>query len=260
FNNLEEAIGVIEDLLKENPNYYRAMLLLAEIYIIKKNYEAAINIVQKSFQLAPDSSWAYRVYANILFEQSKNMEAIESFKKALEYSDSLNDEIIARYELSFALYSIGKLSEALNVLEKVKKIDIIDIEPVPLSLSILNFLMEIYLLLKDYKSTEDLALRIIKSKNKIYYKYKAFACLCIIQKKFDKAIKYYTKVVEKCLNAKDKTQALLFLSLLYFLKNEKKQALEYVEKAINELPFVEFYKLIKKRMLLDNLNKYLTLV
>ena len=83
-HKLQEAIYLYEQGIKYNPEHYRAMYNLANIYVVYEDYYQALKNYEKALQIKPEYEVARIDYAIILSETHKTDEAIEQYQKVLE--------------------------------------------------------------------------------------------------------------------------------------------------------------------------------
>lgn len=98
FMDLDKALKDYEHLLKlktfENLTGHE-ILMVSKIYVAKKNYDKALEIVNKGLKLIPNEPFILDVKFQIYLEQNKDKEAFETLNNILEiypdYSGALNN-------------------------------------------------------------------------------------------------------------------------------------------------------------------------
>ena len=82
---LQEAIYDYEKAVKIHPTHYKALYNLANIYVVYEDYYSALNNYEKALMVKPDYEVARIDYALILSQVYRIDDAIEQYKKVLEY-------------------------------------------------------------------------------------------------------------------------------------------------------------------------------
>ena len=83
--HLQEAIYCYEKGIKLHPGHYKAMYNLANIYVVYEDYYSALKNYEKALYVKPDYEVARIDYAIILSQVYRVDDAIEQYKKVLEY-------------------------------------------------------------------------------------------------------------------------------------------------------------------------------
>jgi len=159
--NFSKAIKYFDKGLKLDSNDVWFLNEKSECYFILKDYKKALNIVNKAYDLEPNNLTTLYNMGILLFESHREKEALKFFKKALEldienpilyseigktYATLNNEEKASKYfkkalfyinnelnkndnrcdllvEKSISLFYLGKRDEALDVINKVLKMD-----------------------------------------------------------------------------------------------------------------------------------------
>jgi tetratricopeptide (TPR) repeat protein len=119
---LDAAINKYEECLKINPNYVRALLLLAEAYELKECLEKAKICYEKIIAFKPNNVAANIKVAKICKETNQLKEAIASYKKAIHFKPNLSFRIYI--DFAEILNETEQLEEAIATYKKA-----IEIEP-----------------------------------------------------------------------------------------------------------------------------------
>ena len=82
---LQEAIYCYEKGVKLHPGHYKALYNLANIYVLYEDYYSALKNYEKALSVKPDYEIARIDYALILSQVYRVDDAIEQYKKVLEY-------------------------------------------------------------------------------------------------------------------------------------------------------------------------------
>jgi tetratricopeptide (TPR) repeat protein len=115
-NALKEQLKAVE----ANPNNDDSLMLLGGIYIELKQYDKAVEVLQKSTLINSKNGSAYYLLAWALEELNKNKEALEAIKKAVEIRPNEVSYIVslgANYE------EVGDRKAAKESFEKALKLN-----------------------------------------------------------------------------------------------------------------------------------------
>ena len=82
---LQEAIYCYEKGVKYHPTHYKALYNLGNIYVVYEDYYSALKNYEKALNIKPDYERARIDYALILSQVYRVDDAIEQYKKVLEY-------------------------------------------------------------------------------------------------------------------------------------------------------------------------------
>ena len=81
-----EAIGLFEDVIRQNPEQEEAYLYLSQCYVNKKNYQKALEVLKRLVGVEPESVNAYYYIGSIQSSYLKQTaEAIRTYRKILEW-------------------------------------------------------------------------------------------------------------------------------------------------------------------------------
>ena len=116
----EEALNVLESVLKHEPNNVRALKQLAKLFSSEGNYNELITIYNKLLSINSSD------YTTLL-ELSKSLIIIKKDAAAIKFLIQLLEEqstnLEARYLLAQSYYNLNKFTEGLNELENLLKLD-----------------------------------------------------------------------------------------------------------------------------------------
>lgn len=111
----DEAIGRLMNLLKQQPDYYEASIVLADILNSKKAYKEAVQVYMNAIKYKP---YDYELYYNL----GMTFTMLNDFAKAKEYYEKaaqINSNLYhARYSLGQLNLLYGDLEEAENCFMK----------------------------------------------------------------------------------------------------------------------------------------------
>lgn len=108
--NLDGALDVYQDILKEEPNNADALHLLGVVYAQKGMHQAAIEFLDKAIDLNPSDGNYYKNYGNICLQLAKFDDAVINYKKSLSIVE-VDPEIFFR--IGFCLQKKNKIDEAI---------------------------------------------------------------------------------------------------------------------------------------------------
>lgn len=91
----DEAIGIYNGMLKEDPGHPGVYVNLAAIQIKKRNMEDAIALCKKAIALEPNNATAHNNIAVAYYVQGKYDLAIQHCDLAIKYGYKVKDELIA---------------------------------------------------------------------------------------------------------------------------------------------------------------------
>jgi tetratricopeptide (TPR) repeat protein len=115
-NALKEQLKAVE----ANPNDDDSLMLLGGIYIELKQYDKAVEVLQKSVKINPKNILAHHSLSIALGELNRDKEALDSIKKAVEL-DSNNYEFLSFLGANFE--ETGDSKAAKESFEKALKLN-----------------------------------------------------------------------------------------------------------------------------------------
>lgn len=123
----DEAISILKEFLAKNPEFYPALINLAECYREKGDYDQAIEFYQQAMaESKKDDRWAKEVVAKALsgigecyLRKGDLDQAQNYFKQAVDFSP--DDEMVA-YNVGELYFSNQKLDEAIHYFSLAIKI------------------------------------------------------------------------------------------------------------------------------------------
>ena len=206
---------------EENPYFYYVMCKYAQY---NKDYKSAEELCEKVVSLLPETRKAYQEVINILQKEGKTDKYLNYLKIYYQKFHRPEDFLFVakKYE------QINKFDEALNVLEKAKKL-------YPNNPDISAYLVDIYSKKKDVEKMESQLKELLKNpkfKNKAGA-YFLLAKLEIMRSNFQKAEEYLKKAFQ--LNKKS-SQIYVLLAELYRQKGNYKKAEKVYLEVLKENP------------------------
>jgi tetratricopeptide (TPR) repeat protein len=152
-NSVDEAINSLEvissnDSFTENHKYY-----LASLYEKDQEFDKASDLIFEVLEKEPENAHAWNFLGYSLIERGIDLDkAYEYLSKAVKISP--NDGYI-RDSLGWYYYKVGRISDALDELNKAKKLE-------PQDVSIQKHLAIIYTSKKDFRSAKKYIVEAIK--------------------------------------------------------------------------------------------------
>lgn len=116
-NEEEKAIELIHQLSEDDPNYPKALLLLADIYQMEGLYEVSEQKLLQAKDMLPDEVIIDFALGELYLDQGRFIEAIRSYEKVLEKEEEIGGVNIHQ-RIGDALSGGGAFEEALPHYEK----------------------------------------------------------------------------------------------------------------------------------------------
>jgi len=119
--NLTDARKKLEEILaqdRDDPDANRRMAFIE--YYYHRNIDTALELIQKSIARQPDEAENYRIQGDVYAACSRYVDALESYRKALE-KDSINANLY--YSMGMACFKKGDRVEAKAYWENSVRID-----------------------------------------------------------------------------------------------------------------------------------------
>ena len=85
---LDQAIEEFERTVELEPDHFRALYDLGRLYLVKENYQKAVDILNRFVQLRPWISQAYLLKSRAHIELNETQEAIESLETSFAYDET----------------------------------------------------------------------------------------------------------------------------------------------------------------------------
>jgi predicted O-linked N-acetylglucosamine transferase (SPINDLY family) len=107
----EEAKKICKQELIKNPKHFETINLLSIIYLQEKNYEKAIDLINKAITIKPNHQALYN-NLGVIYKEIENYEfAIKNFKKAIKINSNYSE---AHNNIAIVYQILKKSNEALN--------------------------------------------------------------------------------------------------------------------------------------------------
>lgn len=115
--------GLWKNDLRINPRNELSTLMLVDYYRVQGRRQEAILMLRELIKNAPNFEKALSTYAGVLVEDSQFTEAIEVAKQAISLEDTLNCVSSARLPLASAYIELGRPMDAIKVLDRISIAD-----------------------------------------------------------------------------------------------------------------------------------------
>ena len=119
--NLASAIQKLSKALQLNPDYIPALNQLAEIYESRKEFDQAINYLQRLIKFQPDNGISHARLARAMMAQKNIQGAIASYQKAFALQPEQPEWVYRN--LADALNQNGQIEEAIAAYQKAIEIN-----------------------------------------------------------------------------------------------------------------------------------------
>ena len=228
---VDEAIGIIKNIIADDPEIIDAYFTLGNIYFKEGNYKEAIANFQESLERRPDDSFAIINIANA-YRRMGNLEEAEKF-----ILDNI-EKGISDSQFYFILGGIKviqeKNDEAIKYYQQCLSLN-------PSSSSSYNALAAIYLNKKDFAQAEKYVNQALELNPKLREAHYYLAQILEERNEHNKAIEAYKKELEY---SPTHFRASFNLSRLYRVMGQGEEELKYLEKTIEinpDFPLSYFY-------------------
>ena len=227
----DEALSILEDVLKTKPESASIRILMGKAFEGKKENEKAYQLYKEAVEKNPEYLRAHNTVADFLLKIGKKKEALDSLERAAKISPFNADRQI----------TIGKLAlENEKDPEKARRAFKTAMRENP---QMAEDIAEAYL--KNDKAEEaEMFFRTSLAQKENVHVYNRLGIALRRQKKWKKAIEEYMKA----LNVERKNETIFYnIGTAYLEGNKKKDAVEYFKKALAIDPnFEEAKKILQK--------------
>jgi tetratricopeptide (TPR) repeat protein len=114
-NQPDQAIQLVEQVVKKNPEHFRAINLLGEIYLSQKRFSEAEDNFRKAIAVQDKWSVPYQNLVKVKLLQDKQEEALSVLKEGFEKSQ---DQVLG-IELASALDKLGLADESKQTYQEI---------------------------------------------------------------------------------------------------------------------------------------------
>jgi choline-sulfatase len=116
---LEEAVGILRELIKDNPSGLNPRRLLAMVYSRQKNYEGAIEIYRGILSERPNDGQAAKFLGIALVDTGKYQDGFDTLQRAIRMGGG---DALACNSLGIAQSNLGKVNDAVESYRKALSI------------------------------------------------------------------------------------------------------------------------------------------
>lgn len=113
-----DAISYLDSIQEDDPDYPRALLILADLYQMQGLVEVSENKLRQAKQLLPDESIIDFALGELYASEGKNNQAIKFYEELLNQGKTLIAGVDINGRLAEVLSSAGKFEEALPFFER----------------------------------------------------------------------------------------------------------------------------------------------
>jgi len=225
-SDAEKYFNQAMDLGEDDPATY---VLLAEAYSSSyggKNYDKAIELLNKAIKENPKYSRTYLAMGNIYLDKGNGTEAIKNYQKAIDISGN-DPEPFTRISKVYVL--IRNYTDAISLLNDAIKHD-------PTYSPAYNEMAELYVDMKDYSKAAEYYLQYIEASEITSERQKRFAFILYLNKEYDKTINILTDVMSK---ERDNSASIRLMAFAYLKLDDIENSKLYFQKLF-ELPSVDY--------------------
>lgn len=119
-NRFDEAIELLEDALRQKPDYGDAALRLGHCYQSKGSYADAEGAYRRALEIEPGSLMVQQSLGGVLNDMQRSVEAEQLLRRALEQSRDVRQTAALRQNLAVSLKQQGRFEEALDLFDRAK--------------------------------------------------------------------------------------------------------------------------------------------
>jgi tetratricopeptide (TPR) repeat protein len=112
-NRLDSALGLIKLATEYCPTSYKPWMSMAEVCLLKKEYESSLNSSLEALKINPSSADAYQNLGSSFFHLAKFDEAKHAFETSLLLNPATKE---AKHSLGLVLFKQDKIQEALKIM------------------------------------------------------------------------------------------------------------------------------------------------
>lgn len=185
-NNTRQAKETLLSLEKKFPDNKEALLKLAELYFIVKQYQESITYINKSLKLDEHQARAYHMKGNVYLEIGDTAKAISSFQTAIEQDNAFAD---AHYDLGM-LFAAKKNPLALQYYANALKIQPAHEQALYAKAKYYQDLNKYDEAIVEYKSM------LLRIKNCEACEYNLGAIYLEVKKDYQQALTHFSKAIE----------------------------------------------------------------
>ncbi len=219
----EEALALLDAMLKRNPVDREALLIRAAVLLADKKIDPAIRDLDALLKVAPGDARAHRLKTRAHLLKQESAQARESLENAIL---DRPQEAVAELQLAEVLLQIGGDEQALPVLEMILRF-------APDHIGALQSIAKIHIAKQQWEEARPLVQRLQENDpaNAVGYYYDGI----ILQGegKFEASIRVFEQALER---APDGVEPLIALSRSLLALDRAQEALDRVQQVVNRNP------------------------
>jgi tetratricopeptide (TPR) repeat protein len=223
--NYANALGLIEESVRLQPNNPEALSQLGHVYSKMNQYEKAVDVYTQSLNLDPDNFRTSFGLGMAYMRLRKYQEAIPPFQQCTQTNPDFPDGF---YNLGLAYQSLDQLENAARAFEEFVKIN-----PGP-AWTGLNQLGSIYMKLEQYDKAIQAFEEVVKTNSQDLKANYSLAYAYDMSNQFEKAAPLYKKLIE--LNPKDAKSYQNMLFRLYDKAGDYENAVLVSQEIVDQAP------------------------
>ncbi|MBK8806018.1 MAG: tetratricopeptide repeat protein [Bacteroidales bacterium] len=189
----------------------------ATVYFWRKEYDLAINEIDKELEKNPTNSDALHLKGSCLSKNGKQQDAIEYINKAIEIKDTISTYY---YNRALAHDRMGNILKAIPDYEKAHELK-------PTDEKAINNLGMCYFDLEMFDKSEEVFRKIVYTNRNNLFANKNLALSCLRQNKLEEAEKYY-KIAN---DIEPNNSEILYTIGIICAKQEKDEACDWFKAA-----------------------------
>ncbi len=250
-DNYANALGLIEESVRLQPNNPEALSQLGHVYSKMNQYEKAVDIYTKSLNLDPDNYQTSFGLGIAYFRLRKYQEAIAPLKQCTQTNPEFPDGF---YNLGLTYQSLDQLENAARAFE-----DFVKINPGP-AWTGLNQLGSVYMQLEQYDKAIVAFEEVVRENSQDLKANYSLAYAYDMSNQYEKAAPLYRKLIQ--LNPKDAQSYRNMLFRLYDKAGDLENAVSVSQEIVDEAPedaqnhYNLGYALLKKEDLENALSAF----
>ncbi len=115
----EEAIALLEQVIKKEPDQFIAYRQLGQIYMVRGDFKKAVPVLRKAVELRPDSMKDHFALGMALYQTGEFTASVPEFEKVVALAPAWEQ---AHLVLATAYIKVGRAREAITECDKVLKV------------------------------------------------------------------------------------------------------------------------------------------
>lgn len=223
--NYANALGLIEESVRQKPNNPEALGQLGHVYSKMNQYEKAVDAYTKSLDLDPDNYQTSFGLGIAYFRLRKYQEAIGPLKQCTQTNPGFPDGF---YNLGLAYQSLDQLQNAAEAFKEFVKIN-----PGP-AWTGLNQLGSIYMKMEQYDKAIEAFEEVVETNSQDLKANYSLAYAYDMSNQYEKAAPLYRKLIE--LNPKDAKSYQNMLFRLYDKAGDYENAVIVSQEIVDQAP------------------------